>query len=278
MPTCPRCHYPLPHENALVCPSCGARLESTPSPWDTAKARIRGYFQTVYGIIFQPSRFFRSMPVSGGFTGPLAFALVTHWLGSAVEFLWRALMRGFTGGFSQKMLASRFEKLFQMAHLSDIHSPGNQGTSLLLQYQDRLSNWLWGAGSVLLDPFTTLFSAFVTAAFVFIGAKILVPAASLEGDLKNGAPRRVTFESSLRLICYGLTPSILSGVPLIGPFAAGLGTVIVTVIGAREIYRVGNGRAVAIALFPKILFFGVVALMVLFFAFLFFGLFTLVRA
>ena len=78
---------------------------------------------------------------------------------------------------------------------------------------------------------------------------------------REGRPAQVvTYESALRLICFGMAPSILAGLPIFGGFVAALLVLIVTVIGAREVYEVGTGRAIVIALFPKLLFFGVFVL------------------
>ncbi|MEK6578982.1 MAG: hypothetical protein AABZ55_07125, partial [Bdellovibrionota bacterium] len=55
-----------------------------------------------------------------------------------------------------------------------------------------------------------------------------------------------------RIVCYATTPSLFYAIPLLGGFTASLCTLILTIIGAKEVYRVGAGRALVIALFSKV--------------------------
>lgn len=228
------------------CPNCGREFQErgaiAPQPF-RPDALIKRYFSDLWQIITQPARFFRRMPLSGGLAHPLAFALVTHWLGSAFEFLWRNLLGGVVGGY--------FGRMFRVA--SDVADIDSQGRGAeILQLRERMLHWFWGAGSVIVDPFFTLFQVLFISFFVWVGARLLVTPG------KDGAPSEITFESAVRLICFGLSPAILACIPILGSFTATLLTFIVTVVGAREIYRVRTGRAIAIALFPKLLFFAII--------------------
>ncbi len=197
------------------------------------------FFRDLWNIITRPTAFFARMPREGGITGPLVFALITHWLGAAIEFLWQSA----TGGAMLRV----FNDLFQVAgEVADVDHPGR--AALLLQARDRLAHWIWGTGAVLLDPFLTMASILFTSWMVFVGARLLVTPG------RAGAPDRIRFETALRIVCYGMSPAILAAVPFIGLVISKICVVIVTVIGAREVYRTGTARATAIALFPKLLF------------------------
>ena len=121
-----------------------------------------------------------------------------------------------------------------------------------------MKHWIWGAGSIIADPFLTLAYFFFISFLVFLGARIFVTPG------KNGAPREITFESALRIVCYGMTSAILAVLPLFGGPVAYIYQIVVSVIGAREVYRIDNGRASLVALFPQVLLFGI--LMMVFFA------------
>lgn len=230
---CPNCGRPLAVSNSLI-----------PSS-DGGIALIRRYFSDVWEITTRPTQYFRRMPVTGGLSGPLAFALVTHWLSAAFEYLWHLLVSG--------MVGSQMDPVWKwVSDGYDVDSPGRG--AMLMEMKDRLIHWTYGAGSVIVDPFLTLLSILFTAFFVFIGAKLLVT------PLKNGAPRVITFESALRIVSYGLTPSILAFIPILGTFVAWLLVPIVTIIAAKEVYRIGSGRATVVALFPKLLFLGILLL------------------
>jgi hypothetical protein len=220
-----------------ACPNCGE-----PTVADQPVRRpfnpVKVYFKNVWQILTQPSVFFRSLPLRGGVAGPLAFALITHWMGSAVAFLWRLSVGGALGGY--------FEQMLRMAgDVAEVDNPGRN--TQLLQITERIKHWVWGAGAVIVDPFTTLLQILFISFLVFVGARLLVTPG------KNGAPREITFESALRIVCFGLTPSILAVLPLFGGPVAYIYRIIVTVIGAREAYRISGTRATLVALFPQVL-------------------------
>ncbi|MEK6704448.1 MAG: YIP1 family protein [Bdellovibrionota bacterium] len=194
------------------------------------------YFQTVWSIIAHPVQFFSSMPLTGGVARPLAFALVTHWLGSAVAFLWRNIFSG----------------IFRHGDLISAILGGSTDPNIL--------TWLYGLGSVISDPFITLVSLLFTASLIFIGARILVSPGV------NFSPREITFESAVRITAFGMTPAVFSVIPAIGPVISSIYTIILTMIGAREIYRIGTGRAALIALFPKLIIIGIIISGMLLFA------------
>jgi hypothetical protein len=229
---------------------------------------IERYFRDVWRIITQPTAFFRTMPTKGGLSYPFAFALVTHWLGSAGSFLWQSTAaRVFPFG------QNSFDRIFEFLEQdSEIQSFSTSTHWTMIKHG--ISEWLWGAGSVIADPFTTLATLVFTAAMVYIGAKILVPARPHPGP-EQDRPALVTFESAARIVAFGMTPSILSIVPFAGAFMAGLMTIVVTVIGAREVYGVRTGRAIAVALFPKILFIGLILSVFVVIALLFVKVLTL---
>lgn len=199
---------------------------------------VSRYLKTVWQVLTHPTRFFAAMPIRGGVAGPLAFALITHWVGEAMGFMWRMTLGG--------AASESFDRMFKMAEdASDIDSLGRH--SQLIEMGERVKHWFWGAGSVIADPFLTLLRIFFISALVYIGARILVTPG------RDGAPSEIRFESALRIVCFGLTPSILSAIPLLGGVISSFYIVAVTIIGAREVYRIGNGRAMLVALWPQFL-------------------------
>lgn len=243
----------LTHIQPVECPSCGKFPLLTDTP-EGAFTLVRNYFSDLWQILRHPRLFFRKMPVQGGMARPLCFALVTHWLGASL---------GYLGQISFGISTHRFfENLFQPRESSRFGDPGIDQLSLN-QAREKILEWIFGTGPIIADPFLTLCSILFTAALVFIGARILV-------SLNKTHP---TYESAVRILCFGLTPSILKGIPFVGPFAAPLWVLGVTIIGVKEVYQVQTARAFVIALFPKILFLGTILMGVMVFLMLFFKLF-----
>lgn len=255
MNACPHCGWKLSSPSSF-CPNCGGSLHPQHEHGEPGRSSesqapthlITRYVNDLKLIITKPHTFFRTMPRSGGLSHPLAFALVTHWIGSAISFLWQAMIGG--------AFESRLRDLMnQIGGDEGINSLGRHAHWAELQHN--VMNWFWGAGSVVADPFITLLSILFTSVLVFVGARILVPSAT------GTSEREVTFESALRIICYGMSPAIFAVVPLGGAFIAWLLTLYVTVVGAKEVYRITSGRALVVVLFPKLLFLGIIMSFVL---------------
>jgi hypothetical protein len=254
MNPCPQCG--LKYSTGSECPNCGHAAADPFAKIGAPTDLVKNYFASLKTILLQPSKFFRNMPLEGGLSGPLTFALVTHWIGAAFTYLWALIVGG-----SLEKIAGKYVHFSSSS--TDIDAPAK--VSQWFATQQKVAHlfwhWFWGTGSIILDPFVTLFSIFFTAFFVYIGARLFVNS-SRQGE--------VTFESAVRLIAFGMTPAIIAVFPFLGPFAAGLYILVVTIIGAREAYKISSSRALIVALFPKLLFLGIIAMG--FFALLFFAL------
>lgn len=215
------------------------------------------YLQDVRQVLTHPTDFFRSLNLNDGLSYPLAFALINHWLGSAFTYLWHGLLEKSIGQYSRSLF-SVFEDVVE------IESPGR--AAQWNQLKERFLHWVWGTGSVLVDPFLTLAYILFLSSLIYVGARLLV------NPGQRGAPEQIRFEGAVRLVCFGMTPTLFNVVPLLGTGISTLLTLILTVLGAREIYRVDWLRAMGIGLFPLVLF-GLLSFGVLgFFAFLIFKL------
>lgn len=262
---CPRCGSRLTEDasNAPICPNCALRAARPSSFWESQSALSlpQKYVRTVRRVLTEPSAFFREMPTTGGLGGPLAFALITHWLGKFASWLWGLAF----GHALYPMILSYLDRLEELARNTD---EGDR-FSMLPMLQNQLAqmrapgHWvhsLFGAASLALDPFLTLMSLFFTGLFIFVGARLFVRTG------RDGAPTEVTFESVMRILCYASTPVILSFIPVVGGLAASIGSFVILVIGIREVYHSTTGRGVLVAVFPQLLLLALVLLAI--FAFL----------
>ena len=227
------------HESGL-----GLRYEGGLDP-------IRDYFLKIWQILAHPRKFFRKLSLRGGLTEPLVFALVTHWIGAAVLYLWRISYEGIFSQLFRKV--SHFSRSFGAIEYLGF------GSSPTVAIGDRILHWFWDTSPIVLDPFITLVMILFHSFWVFIGARVFVAPG------KDHHPAEISYATATKIVCFGMTPSILNIVPVLGGWSVSFLTVIYTLIGVKEFYRVGSVRALAITLFPKLIFVGILVLGAIFF-------------
>lgn len=253
-----------PIAQAEVCPSCGIKKEpSAPSTpvLRTEPSIAEKYLGDVLKILTRPTQFFRDLPfrqAAGNLYPPLVFALVTHWIAKALTFL-RTL--AFGGDFN-----SYFDSFIEQQVFSRLHELSDNGSSDWVGGKtSQILEWFSSLSSVILDPFVTLVTVLISSLLIYAGVYFLVPKRSLQNGYE------LNFESSLNLVCYGLTPVLLSPFPFLGGFIGKVYLFVVMVLGAKEIYRISTLRGILLVLFPKMLF----LIIALFFGMLVLGMLSL---
>lgn len=212
---------------------------------------VRSYFRVLWRILRAPRSYFESWSTQGSPDVPsaLSFALVTHWLGAGLAYLWQILFGTVWGDTLSQLLDIAGD-------VAEIDHPGRG--SELVAMRDRVLSWFWSAGPVIVDPFLTAIQLCVTALFVYMGARLLVSPG------KRGAPKEINYATALKVVCFGSAPAVLAVIPFAGPALAFIGVTWVTIIGARSIYHVSTARGTVIALFPKLLVLGFILTMIAF--------------
>lgn len=204
---------------------------------------VTSYFGTLRALLTRPSLFFRSLPRPVGVVGPLFFGIVTSWIGSAFEYLWYS---GFGQIFGNRIadLMSAFEKVPQ------IDSSGRFETALAMR--EHIKNWVFGVGAVLVDPFKTCAWILFLSVFIWVAARLFAN--------RDYAPeeRRLDFAAAVSIAGYAQAAALFKAVPVLGGTISAIFAMVLGVIGATETYRVTTGRAILIALFPSILFWGLI--------------------
>lgn len=230
--TCPACG--LNGVQSFYCPQCGAKVHGSGQAGAHEYAfsgiglMITRYLDELWLIISQPRVFFKKMPVTGGLSAPLAFALITHWVGAFCKFLWN--------GFWTTSPDSHFSKLGDEIRRHLEHR-------MSFKFNDELATWVEGMKAVILDPFKTAIGLLLGSFVIYLGAKLLASRSS----------RDVTYESAVRVGAYAMAPSILLAVPWVGgPLNWLLGAALM-IIGSKEVYRTSWPIGFCIAFFPMIL-------------------------
>jgi hypothetical protein len=63
-------------------------------------------------------------------------------------------------------------------------------------------------------------------------------------------PADTGFESTFRVVSYANVTELVSWVPVLGPLVAAVGSVVLAVIGVREVHETTTGKAALVVLIP----------------------------
>lgn len=67
------------------------------------------------------------------------------------------------------------------------------------------------------------------------------------------APRKRDLSATARVLCYAGSPGVLSIIPWVGGLVGGIWSLVLLVIGIRQVHRTTTGRSIAIVLLPSVL-------------------------
>lgn len=219
------------------------------------------FWRSVWEIIFTPAKFFSAnagtLLSSESLSTALAFAVIVQWLASFFNFLWRMTVGA--------ALQSRFADLFHIA--GDVMQGGPGVAESLEQMRGRVIEFLFGAGAIVLTPFTTILKLVFSALLVHAAIRFFT---------KDSPERPHSYGTTLKILAYASAPWILCVIPGVGILLAYLLGFIAAVIGLREVYRTTTFRAVLAVVFPELLLLAFFAGILVVFLFLAFNVLRLV--
>ncbi len=231
---CPQCGNEVADDQKF-CQHCGAKLHdadqqeaaapvpgSAPAatgertPWEDRESRgfFKGLFGTLNEALFHPSEFYKKMPVTGGLTDPLLYALIVGMVGMIFSYLWQMVMKGAVQGV--------------------LPMSGMYGTGVNPIYE--------GMGMALLaffSPFLIIIGLFVQSGILYVCLLMV-----------KGANRG--FEATFRVVAYGYSANIFMVIPVCGSLVAGIWAVVLYIIGLKEAHATTGGKAAFAVFLPVI--------------------------
>jgi hypothetical protein len=189
-------------------------------PWER-RAEIGffpGLFETIRGVLLEPTKAFSAMPITGGLGAPLFFFVLVGSIGGLAGFVYQAVLNSINPSSSPQDAA-------MMALL---------GSTAVI------------GGSIMVMPILLAAVAFITSALIHL-ALMVVGAAN--------RPFEATFRV---VCYSGGATAVLQLLPVCGAFAATIWNFIVVVIGISAVHKIGTGRAAVAVLLPTILCCGLI--------------------
>jgi hypothetical protein len=229
---CPHCGKEVAESQAF-CQHCGSSLaESVPAlapaaggrtktPWEDRENTgfFWGLFLTLKNCLFNPSESFRRMPVAGGLTDPLLYALIVGMIGTMFLYLWQILLKGAVQSYlPPSMTTASGPQVFQ-----------GIGTAFL----------------AVLAPFLIIIGLFITSGLLHLFLLLI-----------KGA--RAGFEATFRVVSYSYSANIFFIAPICGSFIACIWALVITIIGLREMHEISGGKAAFAVFFPVFLCCGII--------------------
>lgn len=223
--------YIPPREAAVRSPEQPPAAPPAPGcPWEEME-RIgfwKGLWDTITGVLFNPSDFFARMPVVGGIGRPLLFGLLVGSVSSIVESL-----VGLSGWLWPMWLR---------------HYPG------MPEFQEFIPFW---ASRTALLPLVALSAPMAVLVGMFLWAGIIHLCLMLVGGAQRG------FEATFRVVAYSEAASLFRILPFCGGLVAIPWMIVVQVIGFKQAHQISSGKAIGAMVMPLLLCCGCIVSLVL---------------
>ena len=219
---CPDCGKDIT-EGQSFCQHCGGKISGPEltgetrgkTPWEDREAHgfFNGLTKTLKSSLFTPVQFFQKMPVKGGLTDPMLYALITGMVGVMISYAWQILLEdSFRGFMPAELGAVAGYNIFQSFGLAFL---------------------------AILAPFMIIIA-------LFIWAGVLHLLLMLVSGAKNG------FEATFRAASYSYGAYIFMALPFCGGLIAFVWCIVLAIIGLREAHGTSGGKASFAVLFPLI--------------------------
>ncbi len=170
--------------------------------------------ETTKAIFTDPTTYYQRTPKSGPLGRPLTYGVTVGSIGIAMSFFWSAV---------------------QNLALAGMHSASGDSDAAV------------GAGlGIFLYLGMIVFSPLWSVLGIFIGSGINHLCLTLVGGAKHG------YDATLRVLSYAQAPQLLGVVPFCGGAIAGIWSMVLVVIGLREVHGCTTGQAILAVLLPMI--------------------------
>jgi len=181
-------------------------------PWETQAIGPQPFFDTAMLFIKDPVQAWRLTRETGDYMRPLLFGVIVGWVGLVFRALWGTIF----GAGLMRMVPAQYAGFTRL------------GGGLV--------------GQVILGP---LF----VACGLFIGAAILHVSFMVVGALTSS---RSQFEGTFRLVCYASVANVANVVPILGGLVAGVWAAYLIVVGAQQLHKTTQSKALFGILLPTI--------------------------
>jgi len=193
----------------------------TGPPWEKRDELgfFTAVFETVKGILLNPTHTFADMKTEGGLGTPIIYALILGSIGGIIGLIWQGLFSSILSILRGSLIGGAgYEEFVALSTLSVIRF---------------------------------IISAILTPLFVVVGLFISSGICHLCLMIVGGANKE--FETTFRVFAYTIgSVALIQIVPICGGLIAGVWALVCEIIGLREAHETTTGKAVLAVLLPFI--------------------------
>jgi hypothetical protein len=188
-------------------------------PWETQAIGPESFFETAKLFVTAPEQAWRLTRETGDYMRPLLFGIIVGWVGAIFNAVWSAIFGANILRMIVRMIPGEHPELGMM-----------------------------GSGGGFF--FNIIFAPIGIALGLFIGAAILHVSFMIVGALKAS---RSQFEGSFRLCAYASIANIANVIPFVGGLVAGIWAIYLMVVGAQQLHKTTQNKALMGILLPLLL-------------------------
>ena len=182
-------------------------------PWEVQAIGPESFFETAKLFITAPDQAWRLTRETGDYMRPLLFGVIIGWVGLVFRAVWGTVF----GAGLMRMIPAQYAGLSRFG-----------GGSLV--------------GQIVLGPIFIAIGLFIGAAIIHVSFMIV-------GAL---AQSNSQFEGTFRLLCYACVANVANVIPVLGGLAAGIWTLYLVVVGAQQLHKTTQSKALLGVLLPTI--------------------------
>jgi hypothetical protein len=182
-------------------------------PWETQALGPQPLFDTAMLFIKAPEQAWRLTRETGDYTRPLLFGVILGWVGLVFRAVWGTIF----GAGLMRMIPAQYAGFTRFG-----------GGSLIVQ--------------VILGPLFVACGLFIAAAIIHVSFMIV-------GALTSSKSQ---FEGTFRLLCYASVANVANVIPLVGGLVAGVWAAYLVVVGAQQLHKTTQSKALFGILLPTI--------------------------
>jgi len=192
-------------------------------PWeDRDKLGFVGsLFETWKESLFNPTNFFRRMPVKGGFGNPILYGLILGFIGIVFHSMWEQM-------FGQLFDPSQWGSYFGRDFDYELYEFSRQIKSISFLF------------TIILAPFFILVGFFIISGITHLILLIF-------------GWNKENYEATFRITTYTEGTSFFMIIPIFGWIIASIWQLVLMIIGIKEVHRTTTGQAILVMLLPLIL-------------------------